>query len=91
MTDILYRVEWWMEDRFEMEDPICDMCRDAVSEFPAAVLSGREGENPHALCMRCRERSMISFGDNEYFESRGFSSGEEKEKPGVNFGGRRKT
>jgi len=89
MTDVLYHVEWWMEDRFEVEEPVCDICNDEINEFPAAVLSDAKGGNPHALCMRCREHSRISQGDNQYFETRAFQAGLEREKPGVNFGGRR--
>lgn len=85
--DIIYVVEWW--DKSKLTGTICDYCGNEIREFPCAILTDRTHTNPHALCQRCREESLIKPGDNEYFETINYQTGLEGANPGVNFGGRK--
>lgn len=86
-VEIKYKVEWW--ERMSMAGGICDYCSGKLDEFPAAVLMYNSGENPYALCKKCRLNSAIKPGDNEYFETLAMQTRDELPVAGKNFGGRR--
>ena len=86
--EIVYEIHWM--ERRELDGPFCDYCGKPIDVFPCPVLTRAEGKEPHALCSKCREKSAIDEGDNEYFESLSLQEGREPFRRKVNFGGRRK-
>lgn len=76
-------VRWWTQERFEVPRPVCDVCNGLIVAFPVCV------RGSYALCARCQRESGINDGDNEYFESFRYNTGQEPPKMGVNFGGRK--
>ena len=85
----LFKVEWWPREK--VGPGICDYCGKAILDFPCAVVMNSAGNNPHALCRTCTQKSAIKPGDDEYFEGAGYRTGLEEGNPGVNYGGRKKT
>lgn len=87
--------------RYNIHNPVCDRCNNDLDEFPAVIV-GRvpdtvrlrpdgsiiPNNSGHALCSSCRQKQGISEGDQEYFETMAYNTGEEPRKLGINCGGR---
>ena len=90
-NEVVYQIAWWDFGRFGIASPVCDYCNLPLKVYPIPVLMDRIGADPHALCEQCREESCIKRGDEEYFETIEYRTGQEPERPGINYGGRKKS